>query len=85
MGELPPVQSFLSDHRPLHGPEGRTHAHQAAGGPVGRETGGLRRSQGFYFEGVAETGEMFTVQSYGGAVGHWDEIFHQQLHKNNHT
>ena len=39
VGELSPVQSVLQDHRPLHGPEGRTHAHQAAGGPVRGEAG----------------------------------------------
>lgn len=54
MGELPPVQSLLSDHRPLHGPEGWTDAHQAAGGPVRRTTGGSHTYLGFYFETSAQ-------------------------------
>lgn len=39
MGELPPVPGVLQDHGPLHGPEGRPDADQAAGGPFRRETG----------------------------------------------
>lgn len=39
MGELTPGAHVLSDHRSLHGPAGRTDAHQAAGGSVRRETG----------------------------------------------
>lgn len=39
MGQLSPVQGLLQDHRSLRGPEGRTDAHQTAGGPVRRETG----------------------------------------------
>lgn len=55
MGELPPIQSLLSHYRPLHGPEGWTNAHQAAGGPVRRAAGRSPSELGFYFETSAET------------------------------
>lgn len=55
MGQLTSGTGLLPHYRPLHGPTGWTHAHQAPGGSLGREAGEFPSDSITWWSDLAET------------------------------